>query len=100
MDIHKDQYKKLTAYMIGTFRKMETEILAYRVVIQAVKALNPGYPFDAALNQARCSSAVLEVMSKKYDEYLETLLKAIDQANEDQEISEFLRSWTPQGPIN
>lgn len=100
MQIDAEAYKKLIVYMADSARKMDTEILAHRLLVEAIRSLLPNFPFEEFLQEARTSPAMKDTMSKKYDGFVAQLLEKIDAAKSDQELAEFLSSWTPKGPAN
>jgi len=100
MEIDIEKFKRLLGYVFQSFKALETELLAYRVVFHAMTRSSPNLRVDEMFERARSSAQIQEVMNRKYDEPMERFQKIVDQAASDQELLKWFQDWKPQGPTN
>ena len=100
MEIKKEQYKALLTTVVGKLKRLETELMAYRLMIYALKQVELHYPYDEAFRTALGSPQIARAMNAKYDGFLDIALKTIDENAANQELLKFLKEWNPEGPVN
>ena len=94
--------KNLIKVVFDQFKKMGTELEAYRLTVAALKeALKRDYPdfpalADGSLAVARVSSSLHEKMQKQFDEPLEKFLEQVSQAETEEEVEKLLLAM----PVN
>jgi hypothetical protein len=98
MEMEPEQLKRLFAVFVNNLKRLETELVAHRIVFLLVSQMNAIPDLDQALLAAKQKAAV--GMDQKYNDILETFLHIAAQAGSDQEVVEFLKSWNPEGPVN
>jgi hypothetical protein len=99
MEIDAKKYKTLLIEIIAGFKKFDTELLAYKMVFEAV--VKPQYAdAELSLETARNNTGLQKMMDEKYDGPLETLLKQADDQIRVDTLLEWFAKWKPKGPIN
>jgi hypothetical protein len=100
MQVDPEKHKDLMVYMMGLFKSLETQLLAYQMFVHALKVLFPAdyQVIDDTLQQALDSPALQQVMNQKYDAAVEMLKKRFDEAILDEELSKWIRDWKQQTP--
>lgn len=91
-------FKAMVMVLLKNLKNLETELVAHRLVFRAVHQMGIIPDLDAALQAAKNKAA--EGKDEKYEKALETFGRIADQADLEKEISEFLKSWNPEGPAN
>lgn len=100
MDISKDQLKQFIRRMFASFKAMEMELSACKAVLAAVHIYDPHDPIIEMVRQAKENPRLVQQIDAIYAKRVETALAAIERLSADQALAEFLRSWSPQGPLN
>ena len=99
MEIDSEKYKKLIAHIMAQFKMLETELLAHKAVCFALGQTLIS-DMEESLEAARNSPAVHQVINKKYDKPLETLLQRIDEQDQGEALLQWFQGWKPEGPAN
>jgi hypothetical protein len=102
MEINQEKIKILVTVMFNNLKLLESELLAYKTVVKAVAlSTDTTHELDQAVEDARNSAALKQIMTGKYDAPLAQFLERLDQAVSIQEgLLQFLQSWKSEGPIN
>lgn len=101
MEIDPEKLKAAMRYTIQNLKALDSELLAYRIVLQAVRAyLGPDLNLDEALELTRNSESLRQLMDQKYDATTEKFFSRIDQESLSQDLYEWLEKWKPEGPQN
>lgn len=101
MKIDPEKHKQLMISAFSIFKKLESQILAYRMVFHALKTFHPDLPdLDEALELSLNSESLQKVMNAKYDPAVEMLTKRFDEAALESDLEQWLRDWKPTGPKN
>jgi hypothetical protein len=99
MELDKEKLKAALTILFESVKELEADLMAHQLVLHSFDLA--GVPeMKTALELARNSPPVRTVLDTKYKALLETLRRTIDGVEQDQELSEYLRSWKPQGPIH
>jgi hypothetical protein len=93
--IEKEKLVKTFDIILDNFKKLETELLVHRTVIEALKPIFSD--LDESLERARKNPILLGTIDKKYEEMRQSCLQRLDLM---ESVSEFVASWKPTGPIN
>lgn len=99
MEIDERKYKKLIIEIIAAFKKLDTELLAHKMVFEAL--IKPHYSdaehsLESAINNPR----IQKIMREKYDLPLERLLKQVDESVRKNSLLKWVEEWKPSGPVN
>jgi hypothetical protein len=100
MEISKDQLKQFITRTYANFKAMDLELSACKAVLAAVHIYDPHDPIIEMVRQAKGNPRLVQQVDAIYAKRLETALAAIEKFSADQALAEFLRSWTPEGPLN
>jgi len=100
MQISKEQYKALVKAIIANLKRLELELAAYKMTINALKHVAPNLDFDQVLSRCRELPELREKLEKKYGEYQKKEFERIDREEETQELLEFLQEWNSDEPVN
>ena len=102
MEIDPEKLKAAMRYTIQNLKALDSELMAYRIVLRAVRAyLDPDLNLDEALELTRNSESLRQLMDQKYDATTEKFLsRTIDQESLSQDLYEWLEKWKPEGPPN
>jgi hypothetical protein len=100
MEIKPENFRALVRLTFESFKKLETELLKYRMVFYSMGAvMDIQDMMNQLLEQAAKNPGLEKQMREKYDVPLENFLKSIDEATQDQALEQWLRDWKPSGPI-
>jgi chromosome segregation ATPase len=94
-EIDKEKVKQFFEILLKEFKTLETELVAHRKVIEALKRQYSD--LDDSLELARKNPDILRAMDKKYEGILKSWNSQLDQMKS---VDEFFREWKPKGPIN
>jgi hypothetical protein len=99
VEIDERKYKKLIIEIIAAFQKLDTELLAHKMVFEAL--IKPHYSdaehsLESAINNPR----IQKIMREKYDLPLERLLKQVDESVRKNSLLKWVEQWKPSGPVN
>ena len=102
VEIDNEKLKDFVINMFKNYRDLETELMAYRMMIRLVTitGMASGIPWEETLEAGKKNPMLIKMMADKYDPIVADVLKAIDQAGPGQALSEWMKKWKPSGPVN
>jgi hypothetical protein len=93
--IEKEKLKIVFVLLLDEFKKLDTDRLAYRKVIDQLKTQYPD--LDDVFQAMQIHPAVVRAVNEKYTKILKDWNSQLDLM---ESVSEFFASWKPTGPIN
>lgn len=100
MEISKEQLKQFVTRTFASFKEMEMELSACKAVLAAVHIYDPHDPIIEMVRTAKENPRLVQHVDAIYAKRLAQALAAIERLSADQALAEFLKSWSPQGPLN
>ena len=100
MQIDKDLFREWILMYIDAMQKMETEVMVYRLVAEALKRYDLQKEIDDLTQKIRERSEIKNKLDEKYCKYRDQVLEYIEKGFQDQDLSRFLQEWKARGPIN
>ena len=100
MQIDKDLFREWILMYIDAMQKMETEVMVYRLVAEALKRYDLQKEIDDLTQKIRERAEIKNKLDEKYGKYRDQVLEYIEKGFQDQDLSRFLQEWKARGPIN